>query len=164
MKEAIIIFDIIATAFALASIAYVAVDILLDRKKEPEPVPVVVAAPVPVPEPEVIIPIVDHIDAEEADELLSDAEAMKHAETEEGGGVGKKGEVNIGDIDKCFEEGEVITLDLLKRRGLVGKKFGRVKILADGVLTKSFTVKAEAFSVQAIKMIELTGGKVIILK
>ena len=35
--------------------------------------------------------------------------------------------------------------------------------VAHGFLTKSFTVKAEAFSVEAIKMIELMGGTVIIL-
>ena len=40
---------------------------------------------------------------------------------------------------------------------------GRVKILADGILNKPLTIKAESYSVQAIKMIELTGGTVIIL-
>jgi ribosomal protein L18E len=43
------------------------------------------------------------------------------------------------------------------------KKVKRIKILADGVLTKPLTIKAENYSVQAIKMIELTGGTVIIL-
>jgi ribosomal protein L15 len=44
------------------------------------------------------------------------------------------------------------------------KKVGRMKVLADGELNKPLIVKAEDYSVQAIKMIELTGGTVIILK
>ena len=53
---------------------------------------------------------------------------------------------------------------LMDERKLVPKSVGRVKILARGRLTKALTVKAESFSVQAVKMIELMGGTVIILK
>ena len=52
----------------------------------------------------------------------------------------------------------------MKQRGLLQKSFGRVKILANGMLSKPLTVKAENYSVQAIKMIELTGGTAVILK
>jgi ribosomal protein L15 len=39
-----------------------------------------------------------------------------------------------------------------------------VKILADGTLEKALTIKADSFSIQAIKMIELTGGTPIVLE
>ena len=39
-----------------------------------------------------------------------------------------------------------------------------MKILADGMLNKPLIIKSESYSIQAIKMIELTGGTVIILK
>ena len=59
----------------------------------------------------------------------------------------------------------MVTLAALKTKGLVPKSAGRVKILAGGdLLTKPLTVKAESFSIQAIKMIELTGGTVVIKK
>lgn len=81
--------------------------------------------------------------------------------TEVGAGEGRKTYINLGDIDANFEPNSVITLDVLKERDLVDKKADRIKILADGVLTKPLTIKAESFSIQAIKMIELTGGTVI---
>ena len=50
-------------------------------------------------------------------------------------------------------------IDLLKARGLAPKNAGRVKILARGVMTKTLTVYADRFSLQAVKMIVLAGGK-----
>ena len=127
-----------------------------------------VVTPVLAPEPEpvvvpVVIPIVESVDAEEADELISDEVAMETVKYEWPAGKGKQGIINIGDLDKLFEPDSVITLPLLKELGLMPKKVKRIKILADGVLTKPLTIKAENYSVQAIKMIELTGGTVIML-
>jgi hypothetical protein len=185
MTVFVIIFMIVASIFAIASLVYVVTDIILEvtRNKEepvaepePEPIPepepepepiiipVIIPEPEPEPEPEPVIEIVEQIDAVEADELITDEVAMSVVRYEEGAGHGKKGIVNLGIIDKTFEAGSLITIAELKKAGLLAKSFGRVKILADGVLTKSFTIKAEDFSVQAIKMIELTGGIVIILK
>ena len=67
-------------------------------------------------------------------------------------------EVNIDDICANFEDGEVVTLDALKERRLVSKSAGRVKVLANGVMTKRLTVEADKFSLQAVKMITLAGG------
>ena len=67
-------------------------------------------------------------------------------------------------IRALVEPGDEVTLAAIKEKKLLPKKVQRIKILADGVLSKPLTVKAESFSIQAIKMIELTGGKVIILK
>lgn len=169
----IITFLIIADILAIFSIVYVIIDLIFNRRKDDDDeeqemivVPVVTPAPAPAPAPvvvPVVIPHVDHVDAEEADELLSDELAMETVKYEWPAGKGKQGIINIGDLDKLFEPDTVITLPLLKQLGLMPNKVKRIKILADGVLTKPLTIKAENYSVQAIKMIELTGGTVIIL-
>ena len=171
MSTLIIIFLIVATIFALCTLAYVAVDIILSRRKkkkeEETETPTVVPVPIPASQqPEVAIAheIVEHIDAEEADEMLSDEQAMQEAQYERGAGKGKQGIINLGEIDKAFEPGALITLDVLKEKGMISKRAHRLKVLADGVLNKPIVVKSESYSVQAIKMIELTGGTVIILK
>ena len=180
MTPVVIIFMIIAIIFALASLAYVGVDVILElfkrqpepeKKEEEEPLPPPVVVPVvvepepePEPEPEVLPEVVEHIDAVEADEMISDDLAMKTANYESGAGHGPLGIVNIGLLNERFNAGDTITLAILKEKGIISKKAGRMKILADGILEKPFTIKAESYSIQAIKMIELTGGTVIILK
>ena len=177
MMAAIIIFLIVATIFALVSLAFVAWDIISDRREQEEPVeepiqepepemPPIVVVPVveSEPEPEVMPEIVDHIDAEEADAMISDDLAMKGVRYESPAGQGEQGIINIGVIDAMFEADAVVTLEALKEKNLLTKKTGRLKVLAAGILNKPLTIKAENYSVQAIKMIELTGGTVIILK
>lgn len=170
MDVVVIIFMVISSIFALAMIGYVTVDVIIEMNSKKEPVIEVLQTPEPEsePEPEVIeepveIPIVEHIDANEADLLISDDLAMKKANYESGAGHGKQGVVNIGVIDDNFDQNEVVTIAALKAKGLVPKSVGRIKILAAGILEKPLTIKAESYSVQAIKMIELTGGTVIIL-
>lgn len=171
MSVVVIIFMIISMIFALASLGYTAVDVVLEVKgnnaakkvvvqEEPAPVePVVEEEP-----PEVMPEPVDHIDANEADSMLSDSLAMKTVCYETGAGHGQQGIINIGVLDANFNADDVITLALLKEKGLISRKVGRLKILADGILNKPLTIKAESYSIQAIKMIELTGGKAVILK
>ncbi len=170
MNIFVIIFMIIASIFAIGTLGYVTVDIVLEMRKKEEPEekkeePVVVAAPiVDAAPPEVMPEIVEHIDAEEADAMISDSLAMKTANYESGAGHGQQGIINIGVLDQNFEAHDVITLSVLKEKGLISSKVGRMKVLADGMLNKPLTIKSESYSIQAIKMIELTGGTVIILK
>ena len=171
MDVVVIIFMVISSIFALATIGYVTVDVIIEMNSKKEPVIEVLPTPEPEPEPEpevieepVEIPIVEHIDANEADLLISDDMAMKEANYESGAGHGKQGIVNIGVIDENFDQNEVVTIAALKAKGLVPKSVGRIKVLAAGILEKPLTIKAESYSVQAIKMIELTGGTVIILR
>jgi ribosomal protein L15 len=89
---------------------------------------------------------------------------MKNANYESGAGHGQQGIINIGVLDQNFEANDLITLSVLKEKGLISKKVGRMKVLADGILNKPLTIKSESYSIQAIKMIELTGGTVIILR
>ena len=170
MDVFVIIFMIVATVFALATLGYVVVDVILEMRKKDEPEeekkeePVVVAAPVVNAAPEVMPAFVQHIDAEEADEMISDNLAMKTVRYESPAGHGLQGIINIGELDDNFNAGDVITLSVLKERGLMTRRAGRMKVLADGILNKPLTIKSESYSIQAIKMIELTGGTVIILR
>ncbi len=59
----------------------------------------------------------------------------------------------------CFDEGTVITPELLLESGII-KSFGDgVKVLANGDLTKKLTIKSNYFSKTAIEKIESAGGK-----
>ena len=171
MNVLITIFMIVAAIFAFATLGYVAVDVVLEKKsaKDPEePVataPIVVAPPIVNEEPPEAMPeVVESIGAEEADSMISDDLAMKSANYEKGAGHGQQGIINIGVLSEFFEANALITLAVLKEKGLVPKKIARIKVLANGILNKPLTIKAEGYSIQAIKMIELTGGRVIILK
>ena len=65
--------------------------------------------------------------------------------------------VNVKDLEERFEDGAVITPEVLREVGLVKKKLP-VKILGDGELTKKLTVKAHKFSASAKAKIEAAGG------
>lgn len=64
--------------------------------------------------------------------------------------------VNVGLLERF--EGEV-DVAALRAAGLVPKKAKVVKILGNGELTKSLTVKAHRFSKSAIAKLEAAGGK-----
>jgi ribosomal protein L18E len=174
MKIFLILFSIFVVLMSLFTSGYVVYDVIdesiKERKKKDEYCPYkcknpcqppqIIRVEVPVPAP---APVIEHIDAEEADALMTDSDAMAKVLEEHGAGSGFKGIANIGDISKLFEPDEIVTLAALKQKGLVDKKVKRIKILADGILDKPLTVKAESFSIQAVKMIELTGGTVIYL-
>ncbi len=67
--------------------------------------------------------------------------------------------VNIGTLDKKFNDGDVVDIDALVKAGVLKNSFDGVKILSNGSLTKSLTVKATAFSKAAKEKIEAAGGK-----
>ena len=66
--------------------------------------------------------------------------------------------VNVGDLEK-FGEGSVIDANELISMGLINRSFDKIKILGEGNLTKSLTVKAQMFSKSAQQKIESAGGK-----
>ncbi len=67
--------------------------------------------------------------------------------------------VNVGVLEEAFEAGSTITPTELRSRGIV-KHRGRVKVLADGEISKSFIVSAHAVSRAARAKIEAAGGSV----
>ena len=66
--------------------------------------------------------------------------------------------INVSDLNK-FEDGAVVTPELLKEMGLLKKQLAGVKVLGNGNLDKKITVKANNFSRSAVEKIENKGGK-----
>ena len=66
--------------------------------------------------------------------------------------------VNVSALER-FENGTEVTTELLLETGVISKALDGVKILGNGELTKSLTVKAAAFSASAKEKIETAGGK-----
>ena len=63
------------------------------------------------------------------------------------------------DILNNFEEGSVITPELLKEKGYVKQVKDGVKVLGNGEITAKLTVKANKFSGTAVKKIAAAGGE-----
>ena len=66
--------------------------------------------------------------------------------------------VNVESLN-VFEEGTEVTPELLIQSGLVKKELDGIKVLGNGELEKSLTVKAHKFSKSAVATIEAAGGK-----
>ena len=73
----------------------------------------------------------------------------------------KKGIINIDTLSANFNPDDTVTPEILKEMKLIPKNVGSLKILARGVLDKPLNVEAQDFSLDAVKMIVLTGGKAI---
>ena len=67
--------------------------------------------------------------------------------------------VNVADLEKKFEAGAEITVETLAKAGFTDNKRPKIKILANGELTKKFTVKVPC-SAAAKAKIEAVGGTV----
>jgi large subunit ribosomal protein L15 len=66
--------------------------------------------------------------------------------------------VNLRDLSD-FPDGAVVDVEGMKSSGLVKKVGFGVKILGEGEISRSLTVRAQAFSLSARKKIEAAGGK-----
>ena len=66
--------------------------------------------------------------------------------------------VNVEDL-KTFEEGTVVTPELMKEAGLLGNMRDPLKVLGNGELDRKLEVHANHFSKQAREKIEAAGGK-----
>ena len=70
--------------------------------------------------------------------------------------------INLSDLNR-FNDGDVVTPELLKEKGIVKKQLAGIKVLAYGELTKKVTVKAHRFSSKAVTKIENAGGTVEVI-
>lgn len=68
--------------------------------------------------------------------------------------------VNVRDLDKHFSDGEVVSPETLRKKGLIHGQFDAVKLLADGETQKKLTVQVHRFSASAEDKIVKAGGKV----
>jgi large subunit ribosomal protein L15 len=70
--------------------------------------------------------------------------------------------INVARLD-VFEDGTVITPELLLQKGLIKKVRDGVKVLGSGEVTRKLTVKANKFTGSAKEKIEAAGGKAEVL-
>lgn len=68
--------------------------------------------------------------------------------------------VNVSRLEKLYESGETVDGESLVAKGVIKKAYIPVKVLGDGELTKSLTVKVDKVSASAKAKIEAAGGKV----
>ena len=66
--------------------------------------------------------------------------------------------VNVSALE-AFENGAVVDMETLLAKKIIRKSLDGLKILGNGELTKSLTVKANIFSATAKEKIEAAGGK-----
>ncbi len=67
--------------------------------------------------------------------------------------------INIGFLNEKFENGSIVDKNTLYEKGYIKDREKKLKILGDGNLSKSLTIKAEKFSRNAINKIQQAGGK-----
>jgi large subunit ribosomal protein L15 len=72
-------------------------------------------------------------------------------------------EVNVGDIDRLFADGDKVDAAALKTKGLAKGAAAGVRILGEGEVTKKFSVVAHHVSKSAGEKIKAKGGSVEIL-
>jgi predicted transcriptional regulator len=122
----------------------------------------------PAPDPEEIKEIIKEVKtksrkevtAKEVNTLLPDVVAKAMVQNES---TGKKyyhkDIINVDTLSANFESGATVNLESLKQKGLIANNVDAVKVLARGTLTKKLTVELQDFSIEAVKMILLTGGE-----
>ena len=106
--------------------------------------------------------VVAHVEASEVNALISDevaAAAIQVADTKSVH-TGKKGIINVDTLSLHFADGDTVTIEKLKAMKLIPAKYGQVKLLARGGLDKKLHIELQDFSIEAVKMVLLTGGTV----
>ncbi|MBI1755357.1 50S ribosomal protein L15 [Candidatus Azambacteria bacterium] len=78
--------------------------------------------------------------------------------------IGKKDfPVNVGQVNAAFKDGETVSVQALLERGLIAKSggvFPRVKLLAEGQVTKKLFIENCRMSVAAKEKIKKAGGTI----
>lgn len=133
--------------FILLLIAIILLILSLIHRKgdEEEPAPARVAVASPAPEP-VIVPV-------------------STPKKKNKGFVGKMAYVNIDTLVDVFNNGDTISLKILKEKGLVDESATQVKILArnDMELNKAFHIETQGISGQARQKVLAAGGSIKII-
>lgn len=70
--------------------------------------------------------------------------------------------INLGIIDKCFEDGETVDLVSLRERGFK-PRYQLLKVLGKGTLSKKVLIKAHKVSQSVFKQVEATGSTLEII-
>lgn len=67
--------------------------------------------------------------------------------------------INLSDLNKFFNDGDTVNLEVLKERKIIKKELNGLKILGNGELEKKLVIQAHRFSAAAVTKIEKNGGK-----
>jgi len=106
--------------------------------------------------------IMRSVDEEHANELITDTLAKtllsKSAEVIKTTGT-RRAIINVEALSGAFSEGDSVDINSMKEKGLISRDAVYVKVLGGGIIDKPLSVKANAFSLSAVKMIALTGGR-----
>lgn len=68
--------------------------------------------------------------------------------------------VNVGTMDEFFKNGEVVSLETLKEKGIIKKKTNNVKILGEGEIKNKVSVEGLNVSAVAEEKIIKAGGTI----
>ncbi len=104
------------------------------------------------------------LDMKRADSLISNSLARELVDSDGGAveTVGKRrGVINVDTLAYNFGAGERIDINVLKAKNLIPYDTAYIKVLARGVIDKPLFVYANDFSLAAVKMLALTGGRAI---
>ena len=71
--------------------------------------------------------------------------------------------VNVGEIDKAFDAGTEVTLELLASKNVSKGRYDVLKILGNGQLTKKFKIHGHQFSKSALEKINSSGGEAVVV-
>lgn len=110
------------------------------------------------------------VDVTHADSLITDSMAKELLRREDDAVItsGKRKRIiNVDTLSQNFSSGDTVDVNKLKEMSLVPYDTAYIKVLARGMIDKPLTVRANDFSLSAVKMIALTGGeavKVVTLK
>lgn len=133
-------------------------------EEQPAPAPEEAPEPAPAPLPD---PAAEHrVSVTVAEQLMADEEAEAlELEAETRSDKGRQTIVNIDTLGEYFADGERVTIEEMRERiPFFDGRATAVKVLARGVLNKQLEVEADDFSLAAVKMIALLGGKAYIRK
>jgi ribosomal protein L15 len=113
------------------------------------------------------IAVLDSVRYEEVNRLLSDADADRltavvHRKGEEHGVP--EARVYLDDLSDAFADDSYVNLAILKDAHLVRDDARSLVVYARGTLRKSLMIEADVFSLEAVKMISLTGGRAILIR
>lgn len=103
-----------------------------------------------------------NITIEEARTLVTDDSILEYVDIVVGGSkkpYTKKEIINVDTLSKTFEENDLVNLETLKEKKLISSKVDYIKVLGRGILDKPLIVEAQDYSLDALKMIILTGGE-----
>ncbi len=73
----------------------------------------------------------------------------------------RRGIINVDTLSRSFSAGDRVDINILKEHRLIPYDTSYIKVLARGIIDKPLTVYANDFSLSAIKMIVLSGGKAV---